>query len=185
MGGPAHRTAPRSGTDAGCASRCASATATVRRARRTGRPPPPDVSPACLLRDYGRLFLSLRANGSGFAGPMTGYAKQSRGRKQGTGLLRRYAPRNDPLLIRRNLDQAAVGVAAVDRAQRAARALLDDRALFDGDAAGGQMRDHLVRAHRGEEAQVVAAGRLMVAGEPLHLVGVARAHIDLLVAELE
>src|ERR1700687_1274604 len=45
------------------------------------------------------------------------------------------------------------------------------------------MRDHLVRRARGEKVQVLAAGGFMVGGEPLDLVGVARPHINLLVAE--
>src|SRR5205807_1919931 len=86
-------------------------------------------------------------------------------------------------LIRRNLDQAAVGVAAVDRSQRAARALLGYRTLLDRHAAGRKMRDHVFRRGRSKKAQIVAAGGLVVGGEPLHFVGVARPHIDLLVAE--
>src|SRR5450631_2780542 len=45
------------------------------------------------------------------------------------------------------------------------------------------MRDHLFRCGRGEKAQIVTAGGFMVGSEPLDLVGVARPHIDLLVAE--
>src|ERR1700722_5982512 len=45
------------------------------------------------------------------------------------------------------------------------------------------MRDHLVGRTRGEKAQIVAARGFMVGGEPFDLVGVARPHVDLLVAE--
>ena len=38
------------------------------------------------------------------------------------------------ILIRRNLDQAAVGIPAIDRPQRAAGALFGDRAFLDRDA---------------------------------------------------
>src|SRR5579859_5823339 len=55
------------------------------------------------------------------------------------------------LLIRRNLDQAAVGVAAIDREQGAARALLFGRAFLDFHAMRVEMRDHLIRRARGEE----------------------------------
>src|SRR4051812_41505411 len=88
------------------------------------------------------------------------------------------------ILIRRNFDQAAVGVAAIYRAQRTARTLLGHRAFLDRDATAFEMRDDLLRPGRGEKAQIVAAGGLMVGGEPLHLVGIVRPHIDLLVAEL-
>src|SRR5687768_1558757 len=86
-------------------------------------------------------------------------------------------------LIRRNLDQTAVGIPAVHRPQRAAGALLADRPLFDGDAVRLEVRNHLVRRARGEKAQIVAAGGLVIRGEPLDLVSAARPHIDLLVAE--
>jgi putative nucleotidyltransferase with HDIG domain len=49
------------------------------------------------------------------------------------------------VLIRRNLDQAAVGIAAINRAQRAAGALFRHRTFRDGDAMGLEMSDHLVR----------------------------------------
>src|SRR5436305_8345984 len=87
------------------------------------------------------------------------------------------------ILIRRNLDQAAVGVAAIYRAQRTARTLLGHRAFLDCDSAAFEMCDDFVGPGRGEKAQIVAAGGLMVGGEPLHLVGIVRPHIDLLVAE--
>src|SRR5882724_5670689 len=85
--------------------------------------------------------------------------------------------------IRRNFDQAAVGIAAIDRPQHAAGALFCHRAFFDGHAMRFEMRDHLLRRLRGEKAQIVAAGGLMVGREPLRLVGIKWPHIDLLVAE--
>src|SRR5205807_9907022 len=42
-----------------------------------------------------------------------------------------------------------------------------------------------VRRARGEEAQIVAAGGLMIGGEPLDLVGALGPHVDLLAAEHE
>src|SRR4029077_9259644 len=57
--------------------------------------------------------------------------------------------------IRRDLDQAAVGIAAIDRAQLAAGALLGARTLLDLDAIGLEMRDNLVRRARGEKAEIV------------------------------
>src|SRR4030088_1533553 len=86
-------------------------------------------------------------------------------------------------LIRRNLDQAAVGIPAIDRPQRAAGAMFPDRTLLDRHAARLQMRDHLVRRARGEKAQIVTACGFMIRGEPLDLVGIARPHVDFLVAE--
>src|SRR3954463_4831509 len=88
-------------------------------------------------------------------------------------------------LIRRNLDQAAIRIPAIDRAQRAAGALLGNRALFDRDAMCLQMRHPLGGTRGGEEAQILAAGGLVVRGEPLHLVGIARPDVDLLVTELQ
>src|SRR4051794_37112012 len=86
-------------------------------------------------------------------------------------------------LIRRNLDQAAVRIPAIDRPQRAAGALFGDRAFLDCDAVGFEMRDHLVRGACGQKAQIVTACGLVVGGEPLDLVGAARPHVDLLIAE--
>src|SRR3984893_2631026 len=94
-------------------------------------------------------------------------------------------PNDASRLIRRNLDQAAVGIPAIDRQDGAARALLFARAFLDRDAVRLEMRDHLVRRARREEAEIVAAGGLMIGGEPLHLVGILRSHIDLLVAEYQ
>src|SRR6202166_1482469 len=48
-------------------------------------------------------------------------------------------------LIRRNLDQAAIGIPAVDRAQRAAGALFRHRAFLDRHTTRVQMRHHLLR----------------------------------------
>src|ERR1700722_2871689 len=68
-------------------------------------------------------------------------------------------------LIRRNLDQAAVGIPAVDRPQRAAGALFGDRAFLDRHAARLEMRDHLFWRARCQKAQIVAAGRYLVRRE--------------------
>src|SRR3954454_8082711 len=43
------------------------------------------------------MFASLRANGSGSAGPMTGSSKQSRGHKERLDCFVARAPRNDGL----------------------------------------------------------------------------------------
>src|SRR5947207_15978765 len=45
------------------------------------------------------------------------------------------------------------------------------------------MRDHLIRRARGQKAEVVAAGHFMVRSQPFDLVGIARPHIDFLIAE--
>src|SRR4051812_39543149 len=89
------------------------------------------------------------------------------------------------ILIRRNLDQTAVWIAAIGRAQCTACALFGHRAFLHSDAAGTQMRNHLLWRRRGEKAQIVAARGLEVRSEPLDLVGIARAHIDLLVTEYQ
>src|SRR6185437_6166213 len=86
-------------------------------------------------------------------------------------------------LIGGNLDQVAVGVAAIDRTQRAARALSGNRALLDRHAARLEMRHHLIRGASGEKAKIVAADGFMVHREPFDLVGIAWTHIDLLLAE--
>src|SRR4051812_4076937 len=87
--------------------------------------------------------------------------------------------------VRRNLDQAPIRIPAIDRAQRAAGALPGNRAFLDRDAMCLQMRHHLVRRGGGQEAQILAAGGLVVRGEPFHLVGIARPDVDLLVTELK
>src|SRR4029077_8821704 len=45
------------------------------------------------------------------------------------------------------------------------------------------MRDHGIGARAGEKTQVLAAGRLVVRGEPFHLAGPDRPHVDPLCAE--
>src|SRR3954470_14990013 len=87
------------------------------------------------------------------------------------------------VLIRGNLNQAAVGIAAIHRSERAARALFCHRAFLDRNATGVKMRDDLFGARGSEKAQIVAARGLMVGGEPFHLVGIARTYVALLVAE--
>jgi hypothetical protein len=87
------------------------------------------------------------------------------------------------ILIRRNLNETAVGIPAIDRTQRAAGALLGDRAFRDRNAVGPEMRDHLVRRARGQEAEIVTPCGFVIRREPFDLVGIARPHVDLLVAE--
>src|SRR3954454_7371438 len=89
------------------------------------------------------------------------------------------------VLIGRDLDQAAVGVAAVDRSQGAAGALLGDRAFLDVDAVGLQMRHHLLGCAGCEKAEIATPCGFPGGGEPLDLVGVVRPYIDLLIAEHE
>src|SRR5215470_11335935 len=57
------------------------------------------------------------------------------------------------VLIGRNLDEAAVRIAAIDRAQSAAGALLGDRAFLDRNAMRREMRDHLVGCAGGEKTE--------------------------------
>src|SRR5665647_1142062 len=94
---------------------------------------------------------SLRANGSRECAPDDGLReaiqKAAReGRITSSLALLAMTGRGLPIpLIRRNLDQAAVGIPAIDRLQRAAGALFLDRAFLDLHAARLEMRDHLVR----------------------------------------
>ena len=83
-------------------------------------------------------------------------------------------------LVGRDLDQAAVRIAAIHRPQRAARALPGVRALLDRHAARPEMRDHLsgVLAVRKHRSSLPAASWSAV--NHSHLVGVERPHIDLL-----
>src|SRR6478609_6093041 len=87
------------------------------------------------------------------------------------GVSTKTPPQAASFLIRRNLDQAAVGIPAVDRPQRPAGALFHHRSFFDHNAARLEMHHHLLRRTRREEAQIIAARRLVVGGEPLDLVG--------------
>src|SRR6187402_2919953 len=64
--------------------------------------------------------------------------------------------------VRRNLDQAPVGIPAIDRTQRTARALLGHRAFRDRDAVRLEMRDHLFRRARCQEAEIVTPCGFMV-----------------------
>src|SRR5467141_1162042 len=85
------------------------------------------------------------------------FAQGSEATKQSIPPCRRYGllrfARNDgeravlapAILIRRNLDQTAIRIPAVDRTQRAAGALLGDRAFLDRNPVGLQMRHDLVR----------------------------------------
>src|SRR5436190_19766110 len=73
------------------------------------------------------------------------------------------------LLVRGNLDQVAVGIAAIDRHDRAQRALLVGRAFLDRDAARLEMFDHLQRRRAGQETEIVAARRDRLPGEPFLL----------------
>src|SRR3981189_507271 len=82
--------------------------------------------------------------------------------------------RRASILIRRNLDQTAVVIAAIDRAQRAAGALSCHRTFLNRHAAGCQMRHHLIRRAGGEKAQIVASRGFMTRREPLDLVGIPR-----------
>src|SRR5215813_6317216 len=78
-----------------------------------------------------------------------------------------------------DLDQVAVGVAAVDRRHRPERASALDRSGLEAYLAGLEMRDHLLGRVLGDEAQVIAARDRVSAGEPGHRVGIDRAEVDL------
>src|SRR3954469_6844717 len=197
----ARRTAPRSGTDVSCAPQPASSAARARRARRTGPrfrrrlansayvlPCSLHLAGGCVLIIASSCSLRRHCERSeAIQNPPAGavWIASSQGllamTMRGAGGLALPAT----VLIRRNLDQAAIRIPAIDRAQGAAGALLGNRALFDRDAMCLQMRHHLVGAGGGEEAQILAAGGLVVRGEPLHLVGIARPDVDLLVTELQ
>ena len=85
--------------------------------------------------------------------------------------------------IGRDLDEVAVGIAAVDGADRAARALLAHRTLLDRHPAGGEVGDHRLGVAAREEAEIVAAGGGVETGEPFNRIGADRAQVDLLVPE--
>jgi hypothetical protein len=80
-----------------------------------------------------------------------------------------------------DLDQVLVRIAEVDAEDGAGGAGAFDRALLDGDAARGEVLDHLVQRADGDEAQVGAAGRGTV-GLRLELLA-DPVQIDLAVAE--
>src|SRR5947209_16471146 len=90
--------------------------------------------------------------------------------------------RRSSVQIGRDLDQVAIGIAAIHRPDRAERALAPARAEFDLHAACVQVLDHLLRADGGDEAEVGVAGLGAGAGRPLALVVVMRAQVDLLAA---
>src|SRR4051794_19895507 len=87
--------------------------------------------------------------------------------------------------IGRDFHQVAIGIAAVHRLHGSQRTGAFSRACQDGDAAVVQVRDHLIRWRRGDEAEVGGAGSVVVAGDPGARIGAARAHVDLLPAELQ
>src|ERR1700694_172441 len=74
-------------------------------------------------------------------------------------------------LIRRNLDQTAVGIPAIDRVQHAAGALFLDRTFLDRHAVRPEMRGHRLRSAGGEKAQIVTAGGFVIGGVTTDLVG--------------
>jgi len=88
-------------------------------------------------------------------------------------------------LIRRNLDQTAVGIPAIHRLDRSQRALFGDRTRLDRDAAAMQVLDHVLGPDCGDEAKVGGAGPAVHAGEPRARIAVMRAQVDLLAAELQ
>ena len=88
--------------------------------------------------------------------------------------------RRRELLVRRDLDQIAVGIAAIDRDDDAHGAVLFAGPFLDGDAAAPEMVRHLLRRRPGQEAKVVAARRDLPAGEPLLLRRRLGPQVDLL-----
>src|SRR5436190_4200532 len=88
------------------------------------------------------------------------------------------------LLVRRDFDQIAVGITAIDRDENAERAVLLAGPFLDGDTAALEMVRHLLRRRFGQEAEIVAAGRDGAAGEPLLLRCRLGPQVDLLPAEM-
>src|SRR5688500_18819759 len=93
-------------------------------------------------------------------------------------------PARADLLVGRDLDQVAVGIAAIDRDDGAQRAHLLAGPFLDGDAATPEMLRHLLRRGLGQETEVVAAGRDLPSGEPLLLCRRVGPQVDLLAAEM-
>src|SRR5580658_6803441 len=99
----------------------------------------------------------------------------------------RHRDANNPsvALIRRNLDQIAVWIAAIHRLDRAQSASPLDWPLRDRHATIVQMSDYLIRRHGGDEAQITRAGLVGLPGRPGINVVVMRAEIDLLAAKFQ
>ena len=98
--------------------------------------------------------------------------------------LPRAGARISPGLVGRNLDQIAVGIAAIHRRNGPARRSAD-RTLENLDAVIVQMADHLVRRHGGDEAHIAGPGVRADAGGPCAKIGIDRAQIDLLAAKFQ
>src|SRR5580658_7694122 len=86
--------------------------------------------------------------------------------------------------IRGNLDQAAVRIAAIDRLNPAARALLFDRSKLDCDPARLQMLGDRLRRRIRQEAKIVASCARVLGREPVVGASVDRAQVELLRTEL-
>src|SRR6185437_1284845 len=95
------------------------------------------------------------------------------------------AGRASARLVRCDLDQVAVRVAAIDGLDGPERAGALDRSLQNLDATIMQVPDHLVRRHGGDEADVTCPSLIVHAGRPGTRVKVGRPEIDLLSAELQ
>ena len=84
-----------------------------------------------------------------------------------------------------DFDQIAIRVPAIDRAHGAERADGVHRSARDHDAEIVQMANHFFRPHGGDEAEIGGAGRAILRGEPFRRIGVLRAEVDFLAAELQ
>lgn len=94
---------------------------------------------------------------------------------------RRNAPKFSPATswIRGYLDEVAVGIMLVDRADLPARTAFGNGAKHDFDAAGAQMRHHVRRHDICEETQVLSAGDCSPRHEPCFLARRDGPQIDL------
>src|SRR5271166_5647501 len=167
---------PRSGPGS-AAPRLAAPTPRLRSARRMGpavpAPPAPGTGPAA------RTPCRHAGSSSWQAGSTPG----SRQRPPGRRAFSEWYP--SARQVGGDLDQIAVRIAAIYRPDWTQRAGALHRSGEDRHATVVQMADHLIRRCRGDEAQIAGAGRVVHPGDPASRIGIRRAHVDLLAAELQ
>src|SRR5580700_11178405 len=84
-----------------------------------------------------------------------------------------------------DLNQIAVRIAAIYRADRTKRASPLGRAGIDRHTAVVQMAHHPVWRRGGDEAEIAGTGCVVRSSDPTSLIGAARPNVDLLAAELQ